>query len=371
MKTKSTPSKLKLHIKPAEFKQRVTKWFKLHGRKDLPWQQNPTPYRVWISEIMLQQTQVNTVIPYYLKFMEKFATLESLAKATDDEVMALWSGLGYYSRARNLHKTALLISNDLNSLPEDLDDLVALPGIGKSTAGAILALSMDKKAAILDGNVKRVLARYFQISGWPGEAGVLKKLWQLAEILTPDFSVKDHSVKNYTQAMMDLGATICTRSKPACTSCPLSQSCLANKDGDQLNYPGKKKKKILPIKQQNYYLITNDNSEILMEKRPNTGIWGGLWTPLSCAQDIHANGNKADGFLLEEFGIKISDPARLPEFRHTFSHFHLQITPIKAKLKGFTGIHETKLSWDSIENWLERGIPAAVRTMLLQYKDLN
>jgi A/G-specific adenine glycosylase len=360
--TENSPTKLKLPIKPNTFNQLVVNWFKKHGRKDLPWQHHPTPYRVWISEIMLQQTQVNTVIPYYLKFMETFPTLQALSSATDDQVMALWSGLGYYSRARNLHKTALELSNNKSpSLPDTLDELVALPGIGRSTAGAILSLSMNKKAAILDGNVKRVLARHFQVSGWPGDSAVLKELWQLSELLTPD-----NSVNQYNQAMMDLGATLCTRSKPNCSACPISESCLSYKQSNQADYPGKKKKKVLPIKHQKFYLLINDSNELLMEKRPATGIWGGLWTPPSSDTEL-----EIESYLSEQLNIEVSSTEMLPEFRHTFSHFHLQISPIKAIFSNFNGTSESKLRWDSIENWLNQGIPAAVRIMLNSIKHNN
>jgi len=363
LKTINPPIKLKLSIAPDTFNQLVIKWFKRYGRKDLPWQHNPTPYRVWISEIMLQQTQVNTVIPYYLKFMDVFPTLKALSFATDEQVMTLWSGLGYYSRARNLHKTALAVSTNTNnpSLPDTLDELMDLPGIGRSTAGAILSLSMNKKAAILDGNVKRVLARHFQVSGWPGDSAVLKELWQYAEILTPE-----KSVNQFNQAMMDIGATLCTRTKPSCSGCPLMDSCFANKAGNQTDYPGKKKKKTLPIKHQYFYLLSNEQGELLMEKRPGSGIWGGLWTPPSSETE-----QEIEHYLSEQLNVEISEIVMLPEFRHTFSHFHLQISPVKARLIAFNGTSENSLRWESVDNWLKQGIPAAVRIMLNSIKDEN
>jgi len=345
------------------FSQQLLQWFSKHGRKDLPWQKNPSAYRVWVSEIMLQQTQVNTVIPYYLKFMEQFPTLEDLANATDEQVMALWSGLGYYSRARNLHKTALLLNAEnkcnpsIEYFPNNSEKLQSLPGIGRSTAGAILALAMEKKAAILDGNVKRVLARCFAISGWPGKSSVANKLWELSEQLTPELKIRQ-----YTQAMMDLGATICTRNKPDCINCPLNQKCIANKENKQTAYPGKKKKALIPTKKQNFYLLLNQNQQLLMEKRPPSGIWGGLWTPLSCS-------TTDDGklYLQQTYGINIEDEKLLSDFRHTFSHFHLLIQPIKAILVTTDiDISDNNLYWDSIDSWLQRGIPAAVRTMLQQ-----
>ena len=342
-----------------QFVRQVLQWFKKHGRKDLPWQQNPTDYRVWISEIMLQQTQVSTVIPYYLKFMEQFPTLADLANADDEQVMALWSGLGYYSRARNLHKTAIILSSKDFRLPETLDELVQLPGIGRSTAGAILALAMHKKAAILDGNVKRVLARTHAISGWPGKSTVLKELWQISEQLTPE-----KNVEQYTQAMMDLGATVCTRSKPTCEACPLDNLCLAKQENLQLNYPGKKKKSTIPTKHQYFYLLTNSSNQILMEKRPPTGIWGGLWTPPTCE---HSDSSK--NAFQQTYNINSADENYLPEFRHTFSHFHLQLHPIRVESTDSRSVNENNLKWDSIDNWLTQGIPAAVRKILLQLKE--
>ncbi|RLA04767.1 MAG: A/G-specific adenine glycosylase [Gammaproteobacteria bacterium] len=361
------------------FTQAVLSWFKHHGRKDLPWQHNPTPYRVWVSEIMLQQTQVKTVIPYFQKFIKQLPSLSHLAKASDDKVMALWSGLGYYSRARNLHKAAQQLADDAPpacepKLPSDLEQLQALPGIGRSTAGAVLTLSMNKKAAILDGNVKRVLARYFKVSGWPGKASVNKQLWQLAEGLTPELQFKD-----YTQAMMDLGATLCTRTKPNCSACPLVKQCLARQTDEQLNYPEKKKAAIKPVRHQYFFLLTSADGMILMEKRPPVGIWGGLWTPpnFDINNDISDNENSllASAYLEKNFGLKPSQSLGLPQqtilqgFRHTFSHFHLQLHPIKIQFSDSEVIREDNLQWQPINYWLEQGIPAAIRKMLKQISD--
>jgi len=228
-----------------EFSDKVLNWFDQQGRKDLPWQQDINPYRVWVSEIMLQQTQVKTVIPYYQRFMQSFPTVEALAKATQDDVLKHWSGLGYYARGRNLHKSAQMVCNEFSgAFPVTLDEMQSLPGIGRSTAAAILSIAHNQQQAILDGNVKRVIARVFAVSGWPGQSAVLKKFWMLAEKLVPDSRNAD-----YTQAMMDLGATVCTRTKPACENCPLSADCLAFKQGNIADYPGKKPKKALPKKQ--------------------------------------------------------------------------------------------------------------------------
>ena len=230
-------------MKHAGFSARVLRWYAEHGRKDLPWQKNPTPYRVWISEIMLQQTQVTTVIPYFQKFMDSFQDVDALANSSIDDVLHHWSGLGYYARARNLHKAAVLIRDNYNSeFPATFEEVLALPGIGRSTAGAILSLSRNERFAILDGNVKRVLARHNAVDGWPGETAVAQQLWELAETHTPD-----SEVAAYTQAMMDLGATVCTRSKPRCGECPLADDCSAYEFGRVGDYPGRKQKKAKPL----------------------------------------------------------------------------------------------------------------------------
>lgn len=305
------------------FSEQVLAWFDQHGRKDLPWQQAISPYRVWLSEIMLQQTQVATVIPYFERFIERYPDVTSLACAHQDEVLHLWTGLGYYSRARNLHKTAQRIVDDYNGeFPSDVDNLSSLPGIGRSTAGAITAIAFQKSAAILDGNVKRVLARHFAIDGWPGNGNVMKQLWTIAEQLKPE-----HRIADYTQAMMDLGATLCTRSKPQCQRCPLQQSCQAYKDGAQTNFPGKKPKKILPVKTTQLLMIENLNGEWLLEKRPSQGIWGGLWSFPQLDID-----EAAEPFLATFIEAEHYSSQAWPSYRHTFSHYHLDITPVHITL---------------------------------------
>ncbi|MBT8440604.1 MAG: A/G-specific adenine glycosylase, partial [Gammaproteobacteria bacterium] len=255
------------------FSEKVLFWGKAHGRKDLPWQQQMTPYRVWVSEIMLQQTQVKTVIPYFEKFVENFPTIQQLAEANVDEVLHHWSGLGYYARARNLHKTAQTIASVYKGkFPEEIHEMEKLPGIGRSTAGAILSLSRGLYFPILDGNVKRVLARCFEVGGWPGKASVLKQLWQISEKVTPR-----QETASFNQSMMDLGSMVCTRGSPACDNCPLNNQCGAYKSGNWSNYPGKKPKKALPVKKTIMLLIKNDQGAILLQKRPPAGIWGGLW----------------------------------------------------------------------------------------------
>lgn len=298
--------------------QAVLDWFEVHGRKDLPWQQDPTPYRVWVSEIMLQQTQVAVVIPYYERFMQRFPDVETLAMASQDDVLAHWAGLGYYSRARNLHRTARLVTENHGGIfPEAIEAIEALPGIGRSTAGAILSLSNNLPHPILDGNVKRVLARYFAIEGWPGTGSVLKLLWHLSEQLTP----ADRTV-HYNQAMMDLGATLCTRSKPGCGQCPLQADCEAHALGRQSDFPGRKPKKKLPEKTTCMLLIRNPDGEILLEKRPQSGIWAGLWSfPEQNPEEPVEEGCR------QLVGDEPVTSIALPSRRHTFSHYHLDIHP--------------------------------------------
>ncbi len=299
--------------------KRVLQWFDHSGRKDLPWQHDINPYRVWVSEIMLQQTQVSTVIPYFLKFMEELPTVEDLAAASDDHVLHLWTGLGYYSRARNLHKTARLVCEQYQgSFPDTVEQLCELPGIGRSTAGAIVSIAFQLPAAILDGNVKRVLARFHAIEGWPGQSAVLKSLWQVAEAHSPEKRVAD-----YSQAMMDLGATLCTRSKPDCPECPLKKDCMANEQASQTQYPGKKPKKTLPVKTTQMLIIKNAEGELLLEKRPPSGIWGGLWVfPQITAEEDPSH------FCKDKLGQTPQQLEQWDNHRHTFSHYHLDISPI-------------------------------------------
>ncbi len=308
------------------FAPAVIKWHAQFGRKNLPWQINPTPYRVWVSEIMLQQTQVITVLKYYDRFMSAFPTLKDLALAEQDSVLALWSGLGYYARARNMHKAAGQVQEKYGGeLPCDITLLQELSGIGRSTAGAILSLSdLAQPHPILDGNVKRVLARYFAVDGWPGMSLVLKKLWDYSEKVTP---VKD--TKAFNQAMMDIGSLICSRSKPLCEQCPVQTDCKANVTGNYTAYPGKKPKKQIPIKTTTMLLLEDmDTRGILLHKRPSSGIWGGLWSfPQFETNDVKLNS------LLAEYNVIEIDSLVMPSFRHTFSHYHLDIQPIKVKVK--------------------------------------
>ena len=306
-----------------DFSRAVLTWFDKHGRKTLPWQQGITPYRVWLSEIMLQQTQVTTVIPYFERFVARFPDVASLAAAPIDDVLHLWTGLGYYARARNLHRCAQTIMRDYGGqFPDSVEALAELPGIGRSTAGAIVSIAFKQRAAILDGNVKRVLARHHAVAGWPGDASTLKTLWTHAETYTPNKRVND-----YTQAMMDLGATLCTRNKPACERCPVMNTCVAYATGKVSLYPGKKPKKTLPEKTVQLLMLRNPAGDILLQQRPPQGIWGGLWSFPEIALDVDAQ-----RYAEDRYG-KVSTSETWGAYRHTFSHYHLDITPVLIQFK--------------------------------------
>lgn len=300
------------------FSKKLLNWYEQHGRKDLPWQQNRSAYGVWVSEIMLQQTQVKTVIPYYEKFMQRFADVQALADAHEDDVLHHWSGLGYYARARNLHKAAQQVRDEHGGeFPLDFDNVLALPGVGRSTAGAILAQAEGQRHAILDGNVKRVLARFHAVHGWTGQKKVQDQLWLFAEQHTPKKQLAD-----YTQAIMDLGATLCRRSKPDCKLCPLNKECVAYATQQVALLPTPKPRKTLPVKAVRMLLLRNSERHILLEKRPPTGIWGGLWS----LPEMPLIESVADWCNIHyQFDIDTSE--ELPVVRHTFSHFHLDITP--------------------------------------------
>jgi len=334
-------------------------WFDQHGRKHLPWQHNKTPYRIWVSEIMLQQTQVSTVIGYFSRFIENFPTVQSLATAPEDAVLHLWTGLGYYSRARNLHRTAkIVVENYHGEFPSDLIELQKLPGIGRSTAGAITAIAFQQPAAILDGNVKRVLTRLYGITEWPGEKIVSDQLWSIAENHTPTKRVAD-----YTQAMMDLGATVCVRGKPHCEQCPLQHECTAHRLGLEKNIPASKPKKNIPVRQTTLLILQN-NQTVLLEKRPATGIWGGLWS-FPQLTDSHSEEDIRRECLLR-FKLKINEMQFGDRFRHTFSHFHLEITPVFIPLKKSpVKIMESEQQiWYKLHHSQRIGLPAPIKKLL-------
>ena len=346
-------------MNPAVFQQKLLDWFTLQGRKDLPWQQEISPYRVWLSEIMLQQTQVTTVIPYFQAFITRFPSLDSLALATLDEVLPYWSGLGYYARARNLHKTAQQIHQQ-QRFPDTLPELMALSGIGQSTAGAILSIAFNNSHAILDGNVKRVLARYKGITGWTGDTQVNKQLWECAQELTPIERCAD-----YTQAIMDLGATICTRSKPLCNTCPLASDCVAKNTDRVAVLPTRKPAKILPVKQIIFLLLKNQQQQIFMEKRPPVGIWGGLWS-LPEFDTIEA----AQDFCLSK-NLTMDSQQLLPTLRHTFSHYHLDYTPLIIETPNSANyvMEDKQTLWYDSKQIASLGLASPIKHLLQQHNN--
>jgi len=338
----------------SDFSQAVLNWFDEHGRHDLPWQHNKTPYRVWVSEIMLQQTQVVTVIPYYEKFMASFPTVEALAQASSDEVLHHWTGLGYYARARNLHKCAQTVVEQFNGqFPQTVEQLESLSGIGRSTAGAIASISMGKHAAILDGNVKRVLSRFHAIQGWPVNKKVADAMWEIAERYTPAKRTGD-----YTQAMMDLGATLCTRSKPQCQVCPLMPNCEAYAQGRVKEFPNSKPKKDKPIKSVRL-LIMQHQREVLLLQQPSSGIWGGLW--IFPQQPVEQAVFESP--LLIQQNISNYEPKET--FRHTFSHYHLDIEPVCIQLPHKPElVAESPLLWYNLDQPASVGLAAPVKKLM-------
>ena len=311
------------------FSGKLLAWFNCHGRTDLPWQINPTAYRVWVSEIMLQQTQVATVIPYYQKFMTRFPQVEALAATPLDDVLHFWSGLGYYARARNLHRAAGIVCRDhQGELPMQFTALAALPGIGRSTAGAILALSSGQRYPILDGNVKRVLSRVHALAGWYGNAAVSKQFWDLAERHTPP-----HDVAAYTQAIMDLGATLCTRHRPACARCPLQAQCAAFRSGTVADFPESKPRRALPVRELRVLLLRDAAGAVLLQRRPPVGIWGGLWSFPELPDD-----RDAQQWCRTQLHCRVRTIEEWPVLRHTFTHFHLDLRPLVARIENFDSV---------------------------------
>jgi len=342
----------------ADFARRLLTWFDRHGRQDLPWQLDATPYRVWVSEIMLQQTQVAVVVPYFERFMARFPDLPTLAVAEQDAVLHLWSGLGYYARARNLHRAAqLVVAEHQGRFPEQIELLESLPGIGRSTAGAILSLALGQQHPILDGNCKRVLTRYFAISGWPGDSAVLAKLWALAGALTPA-----HRVAHFNQAMMDLGATLCKRTRPACSICPLADGCQALALGRVRDYPAAKPRKPAPLRVAQVLLILDQQGQLLLQRRPPAGIWGGLWTPPELGADADV-----EDWCRSQLHASVRRLEMLPPRRHTFSHFQLEMRPVLAQLASTQRSQvgdEPNTIWVSPGQPGALGLPAPIRQIL-------
>lgn len=345
-------------VGPPLIADRLLGWFDQHGRRDLPWQANPTPYRVWVSEIMLQQTQVATVIPYYQRFMDRFPDLASLAQAPLDTVLAHWTGLGYYARARNLHRCAQqLWAERRGEFPDSIAELAALPGIGQSTAGAIVSLALGGRAPILDGNAKRVLARYHAVEGWPGNTAVSRALWVLAERETPVDRVAD-----YTQAIMDLGATLCRRSQPECQRCPLRGDCRAFLQGEPVRYPGKKPRRETPLRHTVFVVLITAAGEVMLERRPPSGIWGGLW---SFPEATDAAAARA---LARDAALRPAAPRSLARFTHVFSHFKLEVTPLRidCEVAGNSVAETADRRWLPIREAMALGLPAPVLQLLDQ-----
>ena len=338
-----------------DFSTQVVRWQKKHGRHDLPWQNTRDAYRIWLSEVMLQQTQVSTVIPYYQRFLQRFPDIKSLAAASLNEVLALWSGLGYYSRARSLHRAAQqIVTQHRGRYPPDYDTVLELPGIGRSTAAAICVFAFGARHAILDGNVKRVFARRFGIAGYPGDAAVEARLWRVAEQQLPS-----RNVEAYTQGLMDLGAAVCLRGKPRCDICPVTQECVARRRGKIREFPAPRPRKALP-QRHTQMLVLLHAGQVLLEKRVASGIWGGLWS-------LPEVGPDADVVALctQRFGAKVARHEVLPTVAHGFTHFKLDIRPHRVMVAGVTPHAAAPgVMWLSVEDALGAAIPAPVRRIL-------
>ena len=362
----TAPASVEMH---AVFAERLIAWQRRHGRHDLPWQNTRDPYRIWLSEIMLQQTQVATVIPYYARFLSRFPDVAALAAANVDDVMALWAGLGYYTRARNLHRCAqVVVAQHGGEFPASPDALATLPGIGRSTAAAIASFAFGARATILDGNVKRVLARIFGIDGFPGDKRVETAMWALAETLMPGADASSAQVSAYTQGLMDLGATLCVRGKPDCAHCPFAAECVANLTGRQRELPVARPKKTIPTR-RTWMLILRDGPAVLLERRPPTGIWGGLWS-LPEAADEAALAVRAG-----ELGAA-NTLARLAPLTHTFTHFKLDIEPRLADCdvrapRGARELRDEASAWVLLDELDAYGMPAPVRKLLEGLKGLE
>ena len=335
----------------AAFTRHLIDWQKQSGRHDLPWQNTRDAYRVWLSEIMLQQTQVTTVIPYYQRFLARFPDVAALAAAPVDDVLAHWAGLGYYARARNLHRCAqAIVTVHGGKFPNSPTLLAELPGIGRSTAAAIAAFAYGTRAAILDGNVKRVLCRQFAIEGFPGSAAVERQLWALAESLLPECDIEA-----YTQGLMDLGATCCTRSKPACPACPVAAGCQARSQQRQHELPWPKPRAAQPERSA-FFLLIDDGQQLLLERRPPSGLWGGLLVP--------PEGDPAA--MLAGLGLQAEECRNLPVIRHVFTHFKLQLTPVWCRVRPSPGVAEDSRVWIAHRTLADAGVPTPFRKLFAE-----
>jgi A/G-specific adenine glycosylase len=339
---------------------RLLAWYHRHGRRDLPWKSGD-PYHVWLSEIMLQQTQVAAVVPYFKRFVARFPTIRALARADVDAVLHQWSGLGYYARARNLHRAAkVLVTEHGGRIPRDFDAVANLPGVGRSTAGAILAQAYGQRHPILDGNVKRVLARYHAIDQPLAGATVERRLWEFADYHTPR-----HRAADYTQAIMDLGATVCRRAQPLCARCPVRGGCAAFARGKPEDYPRRRDRKRVPTRSVKMLLIRDARGRVLLQRRPPVGIWGGLWGLPECtARDARA-------WCRDALGLEIETDKRWPALRHSFSHFHLDIHPIPARLLNGGGqlMESGETVWYNCRKPDERGLAAPIKRLLDQLRE--
>jgi A/G-specific adenine glycosylase len=355
------------------FAAKLIRWHEKHGRHHLPWQHTRDPYAIWLSEIMLQQTQVNTVIPYYQRFLQSFPDIRCLARASLDDVLAQWSGLGYYSRGRNLHQAARMIVNDHGGkFPESAETICKLPGIGRSTSAAIAVFAYGERCAILDGNVKRILSRYFGMEGYPGDKKNETLFWQKAEELLPTLQAGARKgsnedtgglVETYTQALMDLGATVCTRRRPKCSSCPLRQDCIAFRNCRIDKLPSPRPRKPLRMKETILLILMNEG-RVFLEKRPLEGIWGGLWSLPEMAID-----ENIVEYCRGCFGLELGSPAQMAmqPFDHTFTHFRLRIYPqlLWVRSLSSTPAHNAGTGiWTTFESALQAALPAPVRKLL-------
>jgi len=341
---------------PDTFADRLLAWWDQHGRKDLPWQHPRTPYRVWVSEIMLQQTQVSTVIPYFERWMQRFPDLTQLAQSPLDDVLACWAGLGYYARARNLHRSAqICLDRHGAALPASAEDLSALPGVGRSTANAIVSQSTDQPTAVLDGNVRRVIARHAMIAGWPGSAPVQDILWREAESRLPD-----HRGADYTQAIMDLGALVCRRTSPDCGHCPVKPDCRAFIEGEVHNYPTAKPRTKIGDRTVFMLMLHDGRQRVMLEKRPPAGIWGGLWSLPEADSLVE---------LEQQTGLSLTDGRMLPPRLHRLTHLRLHIQPV---LLHMMQAEQVKCSgrqrWIGLDEQAEHGIPQPIAQLLQEFK---